>query len=226
MDDENLVLLEVEQEKIAKVADEKIVIYDEKEKVRLEKLRDLKKQRILEHLMDQERRKKLEAEQKDEDRHYFANRLRNDQISSEYTKIKHQRKIDAASVHRKSLHEQIVEKKQFLKDELAESQASTRNWDQDVAKKEDKHFFNYAVDLMGDAQAKERNTLPIIKSLTKYKKHNFLDIQIYQHPHVISNVPISGDNYQIDPNFSKTKSKKRIKYELEELKMMNPYRRY
>ena len=225
VDNKNLAELEVEQEKIAKVAEEKIVIYDEKERKRVEKVRELKKQRILEHLEEQERRKKERAVQDDEDRHYYANRLRNDHISTEYTKIKHQRKVDANSIHRHFLNLQIDEKQKNTEAEIANSQASTRKWDQDEAKKEDKHYFNYAVDVLHDAQAKERNTLPIIKSLSKYKKQNFLDIEIFQHPHVISNVPI-GDNYQTDPNFSKTKSKKRIKYELEELKMMNPYRRY
>lgn len=224
VNNQNLAELEVEQEKIEKVAEEKLVIYDEKEKKRMEKIRELKKKRILEHLEEQERRKKEKAVQEDEDRHYCANRIRNDHISNEYTKIKHQRKVDANAIHRKILNLQIDEKKKFTEAELAESQASTRKWDQDEANKEDKHYFNYAVDVLHDAQAKERNTLPIIKSLSKYKKHNFLDIEVFQYPHVISNVPI-GDNYQTDPNFSKIKSKKRIKYELEELKMMNPYRR-
>ncbi|CAO1359251.1 unnamed protein product [Diamesa hyperborea] len=87
----------------------------------------------------------------------------------------------------------------------------------------DEKFFKYADELLLDAEKKGRPTLPIIKTLSAYKKRHFLDIKFQELPHVISNVPI-GENWQLQSENIQRKSKARIKQENDDLRLVNPYR--
>lgn len=211
--------LKIEQENIERVSQEKLLILDEKEKQKIEQLRKMKEQRILEHLADQERRKKESDEKKEDDKYYFKQRIRNDKISKEYTKIKYVKKAEKVKENRKFLVDQIKEKQQ----QEAQAKIEKRKFDKSKLEAQDKKFYNYAEELCQDAMAKERPTFPLIKSVQQYKRHNHLDVKYRELPHVISNVPI-GRAYQIEETPNAKKSKTRIRYELDQMKMMNPYR--
>lgn len=219
LDIENKKKLLKEQEMIEKQKVEKLAIYDEKEKMRLEHIQKMKESRIQDHLADKERRKKEAAEKKEEDLCYFQNRIKNDKISKEYTKAKFEKKVDACKENRQFLVKQIIENQEQEDKDLKEK----REFDKAKVEKMDKQYFSYSKDLIEDAKNKDRPTLPLIKTVTQYKKHNFLDIKVRELPHVISNVPI-GRAYQIEETPNRTKSKFRIRYDKDHLKMLNPYR--
>jgi hypothetical protein len=219
LDVENKIKLIKEQEWIEKIKAEKLKILEEKEKTRLEDLNALKEERAGHHQADRERLKEQELEKKKEDLQYFQNRVKNDKVSQEYTKVKFQKKCENCRENRQFLIQQIIENNDK---EIAEK-LERQKFDKSEVENMDKQYFSYSQELIDDAKAKDRPTLPILKTIHQYKKHNFLDIKVHQLPHVISNVPI-GRAYQIEETPNVVKSKFRIRYEADHAKMTNPYR--
>ena len=215
--DENIQLLVKEQEMIEKVRIQKLKELEESDKKSAEHIETLKKQRLEENARFIAEIKKQKAEQKVEDRFYFENRLKNDAISMEYSKLKKTKKIKNAQTNIKFLRNQVRELNEAQRQEREDNKKYI------IHDTSDEKFFKYADELLLDAEKKGRPTLPIIKTLSAYKKRHFLDIKFQELPHVISNVPI-GENWQLQSENIQRKSKARIRQEKDDIRMVNPYR--
>ncbi|CAO1319182.1 unnamed protein product [Diamesa serratosioi] len=215
--EENIKVLVKEQEMIEKVRIQKLKELEECDKKNAEHIETLKKQRLEENARFIAEIKKQKAEQKVNDRFYFESRLKNDAISFEYSKLKKAKKIQNAQTNIKFLRNQVRE--------LHETQRQERedNKKYIIHDTNDEKFFKYADELLVDAEKKGRPILPIIKTLSAYKKKHFLDIKFHELPHVISNVPI-GENWQLQTENIQHKSKARIKQEKDDIRLVNPYR--
>jgi hypothetical protein len=88
--------------------------------------------------------------------------------------------------------------------------------------KSDEKFFDYAKDLMDEAIKKNRPIKPIEEAVKVYKIRQGIDIKQKTRPHEISNVPIEMEIQKIETHVGK--SKRMLKYEEDEKKMVNVYR--
>jgi hypothetical protein len=212
--------LREEQKMIIKVHVEKEKILDkieEKAKDKKEFLKNDRKQDYKQSLQAAEVKKAL---RKEEDKEYFKNRIMNDVVSFEYSKMKKEAK-----------KKRIMENLSFLKQQDKELRVETKREREDGFREfnkkidedtTDQKFFDYAKDLLDDAQSKNRPLKPIHQVTKAYKNLYFIDIVKRLRPHEISNVPIEMEIHKIECN--RGKSKRRIKYEKGEELLKNAYR--
>lgn len=200
----------LEKEKILDKVDVKLK--DKKEFLKTDRMQDYEQS-----LKTAEARRSL---RKEEDKEYFKNRITNDAVSLEYKKLKKVQK-----------DKRIMENLDFLKKQARELRLQTRQERDDDMRtfnkkfsddNTDQKFFEYANDLLEDAQSKGRPTKPIHQVTKAYKNLHFIDIKKRTRPHEISNVPIDMLIHTVDSN--KGKTKQRIKYEKNEKLLGNAYR--
>lgn len=213
-------LLVDEQRAIEKVRQQKELLQDERELQAKDKKEFLKNDRMQDYEQSLKTAQVKKDILKEEDREYFKTRTINDKVSLEYSKIKKQLK-----------EKKIMENLDFLKQQAKELRVNTRQERADEIKEfnqkiaddtTDQKFFEYANDLLDDAQIKNRPTKPIHQVTKHYKNRHFIDIQKRTRPHEISNVPIDMVIQTAEGN--KGKTKRRIKYEKDEKLMTNAYR--
>lgn len=212
--------LREEQKMIEKVHEAKEKILDkieDKAKDKKEFLKSDRKQDYHQSLQAAEVKKSL---RKEEDKEYFKNRIMNDVVSYEYVKMKkatkERRTMENLNFLKQQAKELRVETKRERDDEIKEF---NKKIDEDTT---DQKFFDYANDLLSDAQSKNRPLKPIHQVTKAYKNRHFIDIQKRLRPHEISNVPIEMEIHKIECNRGKTK--RRIKYEKDEELLANVYR--
>lgn len=212
--------LNEEQKMIEKARLQKEKVLDEVEsKIQVKKdvLKNDRSQDYHESLKTLEALKSLK---KQEDKEYFKTRIMNDVVSQEYAKIKHALKDQKVQQNLDFLKKQAKEFRQKNRQERKEDIAKfNKKINED---KTDQKFFEYANDLLEDAQGKNRPTKPIHQVIKSYKNLHFIDIIKKTRPHEISNVPINMEPLIVDGD--KGKTKRRLKYERDEKLMVNPYR--
>ena len=212
--------LRVEQKMIEKVWVEKEKILDkieEKAKEKKEFLKQDRKQDYHQSLQAAEVKKSL---QKEEDKEYFKNRILNDVVSREYAKMKTANKEKRIMANLAAVKKQAKDLRVLTKQERDhEIKEFNKKIDDDTT---DQKFFDYAKDLLDDAQSKNRPLKPIHQVLKAYKNLHFIDITKKLRPHEISNVPIEMEIQKIECNRGKTK--RRIKYEKGEELLASVYR--
>lgn len=156
----------------------------------------------------------------EEDKEYFRNRLLNDVVSRDYTKLKKEAKVKRTNENLEFLRKQAKEVRFLAKKERDdEKRVFNKKFEDDST---DEKFFNYAQDLLDDASSKNRPLKPIHVVTKHYKNLHFIDIKKKTRPHEISNVPIDMEIQRIACN--KGKTKRRIKQEKDEELMTNAYR--
>lgn len=209
-----------EQEMIEKARLRNEEILDAIEAKAVEKKEFLKNDRMQDYeqsLVTKAARKSLRIE---EEKEYFNNRIMNDVVSYEYTKMKKEMK-----------QKRVKENLDFLKKQAKDIRVQSRQEREgDIAQfnkkiaedTSDQKFFEYVNDLLEDAESKQRPTKPIHQVTKAYKNRHFIDIKKRTRPHEISNVPIEMEIHKIEGN--KGKTKRRIKYEKDEALMANAYR--
>lgn len=212
--------LREEQRWIVKIRGEKEKILDsleDKAKDKREFLKNDRKEDYRQSLQVAEKKKSLRRE---EDKVYFKNRIMNDVVSFEYVKMKKEAKekrtMENLNFLNKQARELRVETKRERDQEIEEF---NRKIEEDTT---DQKFFDYAKDLLDDAQTKNRPLKPIHQVIKAYKNLHFIDIKKRLRPHEISNVPIEMEIQKIECNRGKTK--RRIKYEKNEELLANVYR--
>lgn len=215
-----LELLIDEQKMIEKARLEKEKLQDMRESKAKDKKEFLKHDRMQDYEQSIKAACVKKALRAEEDREYFKTRNVNDKVSFEYVKMK------------KELRDKkIKENLDFLKMQAKELRMQTlqeRTDDINYFNKKiaddttDQKFFEYANDLLDDAQIKNRPTKPIHQVTKHYKNRHFIDIQKRTRPHEISNVPIDMVIQPAESN--KGKTKQRIRYEQGEKLMTNVYR--
>lgn len=160
------------------------------------------------------------AVQKEEDKEYFENRIMNDKVSHEYTRMKKQMKVKKTKENLEFLKMQAKELRNALRQERNEEINDLNiQWSEDTT---DEKFFEYAQDLLDDASSKNRPLKPIHMVTKAYKNRHFIDIKKRLRPHEISNVPIEEEIQKIESD--KGKSKRMLKYEKDEKLLASVYR--
>ncbi|XP_070493316.1 DNA ligase 1-like [Chironomus tepperi] len=212
--------LENEQKLIVEARKEKEIVLDER-KLKDKKRKDkLKMARLEDYSQSLKQAKMRKALKKEEDKFYFQTRVTNDVISKEYAVMKKKmaekntkKNLDDLKVQAKLKRDHTIVEKEKAKN------AFNKAYDED---KSDEKFFAYAKDLIEEALKKNRPVKPIDEALKVYKTRQGINAKQKTRPHEISNVPIEMEIQRIETNFGK--SKRMLKYEEDEKKMVNVYR--
>lgn len=214
--------LRVEQKMIEDARLEKEKILDSLDEKHKAKRIFLKSDRMQDYNQSLQTAAEKIALKKEEDKEYFKNRIMNDVVSSEYSKMKREIKEKRTNENISFLKKQAKEiRLQNKKERDDDIRAFNKKIEDDPS---DQKFFDFAQDLLDDAQSKNRPLKPVFQVIKSYKNRHFIDIKKKTRPHEISNVPIGPLEPQIVEN-EKGKSKRRIKYEQgEKLIQHNAYR--
>ncbi|KAM7350722.1 uncharacterized protein ACRADG_009206 [Cochliomyia hominivorax] len=157
---------------------------EEQEKVRKDKA--AKQARIEAYLKEMQDKKDKLRRQEEEKRFDMAQRFKNDEINSIFTEKQNAEKIRQFQEIRSQLNKQIEDNK---KQQTVKKQAALTCSNNEV-EKEHKFFFEYARNLMEDAQQKGRPLYPFVKVVHQYKRENQIDCDRKIAKHLQSNVPI------------------------------------
>lgn len=195
---------------------------DKREQDRIDHDKKMKALRIQQHLEDIEKDKRKKADKLEELRWAVANRIKNEEVNEDF--VKSQKRYQCNKIHetRCILVKQMAENEKKRKEEREEDLSFLNSEYVD----DDKYFFEYANQLIEDAKAKGRPILPLMKAIDQYKKDNFSNDPKQVPPHLESNVPIehpcSFEDAQpkVIRNIDQAPI---IKYELDELKKLNPF---
>lgn len=212
--------LKVEQKLIEKNRVEKEKLLDEREVKAKERKEKLKVERLEDYSQSLRNAAKRIATKKEEDKEYFKNRVMNDEISHEYTRM---RKELQAKKTRETLEGFKLAAKELRQQQRVEKMEDKKRFNEDYDRDTtDQKFFDYAKDLIDDAAKKNRPTKPIMQAIKTFKNRRCIDIAKKTRPHEISNVPIEMEIQKMEND--RGKSKRRLKYERDERKMVNVYR--
>ncbi|XP_050070339.1 trichohyalin [Anopheles maculipalpis] len=181
-----------EERNQARAAEEKDRIATIKEREQTEQQKQLKAARMQAHLDEIEWQRQREAEEAVLTRREYEERLRNIDVTFGFDRHKVTDKTIKTYAQRKLLLGQMVEKEVRERRE-ADTTAELR-YAREHADKENRHFLQYAQDLISDAKVKGRPILPLLKTVQSYKRehfHDFKDADVVPQ-HLLSRVPINN----------------------------------
>lgn len=144
---------------------------EEQEKVRKDKA--AKQARIEAYLREMEEHKQAQRRTNEEKRFEMAQRFKNAEINSIFAQRERQERITNAQNVRSFLDHQVQENQ---RNQMVQKMANIACKD-DTVEKEHKFFFEYARDLMDDAQQKGRPLYPFVKAVQQYKRENQIDCE-------------------------------------------------
>ncbi|XP_061394720.1 trichohyalin-like [Musca vetustissima] len=144
---------------------------EEQEKIRKDKA--AKKARIEAYLKEMEQQKEARRRADEEKRFEMAQRFKNEEVNQKFAEKQQQERLANAREMREFLHKQIEENQ---RNRLAQKQANI-TCNEDKADQEDKFFFDYAKNLIEDAQQKGRPLYPFAKAVNEYKKENDIECE-------------------------------------------------
>uniref|UniRef100_A0A182Q3P7 Trichohyalin-plectin-homology domain-containing protein n=1 Tax=Anopheles farauti TaxID=69004 RepID=A0A182Q3P7_9DIPT len=181
-----------EERNQARAAEDKDRIASIKEREQTEQQKQLKAARMQAHLDEIEWQRQREAEEAVLTRREYEERLRNIDVTFGFDRHKVTDKTFKTYAQRKLLLGQMVEKEVRERRE-ADTTAELR-YAREHADKENRHFLQYAQDLISDAKVKGRPILPLLKTVQSYKRehfHDFKDADVVPQ-HLLSRVPINN----------------------------------
>jgi len=212
--------IENEQKLIEKARLEKEIVLDERELKDKKRRENLKIERLEDYSQSLKQAKTRKALIKEENKAYFQTRVINDVISRDYALM---RKEMAEKKTKEILDNLKIQAKLKQENNIIEKvkakNAFNKVYHED---KSDEKFFAYAKDLMEEATTKNRPVKPIEEAVKVYKTQQGIDVKQKVRPHEISNVPIEMEIQKIETHVGK--SKRMLKYEEDERKMINVYR--
>ncbi|XP_055604788.1 trichohyalin-like [Uranotaenia lowii] len=208
---------------------------DKRERERIEAERKMKAARIQAHIQEIEWKKLQETEQAILDRKEMADRIKNVEVTYDFDSRKVTNHTKKAHVQRKLLLDQMDERIDREKQE-ADTRAELE-YMRNSAEKENRHFLQYADELVNEAQSKGRPVLPLLKTVNNYKREHYFDFKEknFVPRHLVSRVPINNNGVQQtqcepyipDPaiiEMTLAMPPIRMRYNPEQLKNMNPYK--
>ncbi|XP_058116682.1 trichohyalin-like [Anopheles ziemanni] len=181
-----------EERNLQRAAEEKDRRASQREREQGEQQRQLKAARIQAHLDEIEWQRQREAEEAVLTRREYEERLKNVDVTFGFDRRKVADQTVRAHTQRRLLLDQIGEKETRERRE-ADTTAELR-YAKDNAERENKHFLQYAQDLISDAKVKGRPILPLLKTVQSYRKehfHDFKDADVVPQ-HLLSRVPINN----------------------------------
>ncbi|XP_040167114.1 trichohyalin [Anopheles arabiensis] len=179
-----------EERNQARAAEEKDRIASIKEREQTEQQRQLRAARMQAHLDEIEWQRQREAEEAVLTRREYEERLRNIDVTFGFDRHKVADKTVKTYAQRKLLLGQMVEKE--VRERREADTAAELRYAKEHADKENRHFLQYAQDLISDAKVKGRPILPLLKTVQSYKRehyHDFKEADVLPQ-HLLSRVPI------------------------------------
>uniref|UniRef100_A0A182SA23 Trichohyalin-plectin-homology domain-containing protein n=1 Tax=Anopheles maculatus TaxID=74869 RepID=A0A182SA23_9DIPT len=184
--------LALEERNQARAAEEKDRIATIKEREQTEQQKQLKAARMQAHLDEIEWQRQREAEEAVLTRREYEERLRNIDVTFGFDRHKVTDKTIKTYAQRKLLLGQMVEKE--VRERRETDTTAELRYAREHADKENRHFLQYAQDLISDAKVKGRPILPLLKTVQSYKRehfHDFKDADVVPQ-HLLSRVPINN----------------------------------
>ncbi|XP_058813199.1 golgin subfamily A member 6-like protein 26 [Topomyia yanbarensis] len=224
-------LLAAEEKNREKAIQQKVAVADERERKKIESDKQQKAARIQAHLDEMNWQKARIAEQKVLERKEMADRLKNVDVTFGFDQRKVTNKTIKTHAHRKLLLDQIEERR--TRENVESDTRAELQYMRNSAEKENRHFINYAEELITDSKGKGRPVLPLLRTVGNYKREHYLDHREKEFTprHLVSNVPINNKSidqkYIHDPaiiEMTPAMPPIRVRYEPEQLKNMNPYK--
>uniref|UniRef100_A0A1A9WVN4 Trichohyalin-plectin-homology domain-containing protein n=1 Tax=Glossina brevipalpis TaxID=37001 RepID=A0A1A9WVN4_9MUSC len=166
---------------------------EEKEKIRKDKAS--KQARIQAYLKETQEQKEIQRKLEERKRFEMAQRYKNAEVDYQFNEAEKLEKANRVQEMRNQLREQIEDNKR-----IAEKQAAERTCVEHEIEKEHKFFFEYARNLMDDAQKKGRPLFPFIKVVQQYKRDNMIECERKTPKHLQSQINIGVQ----EPGTSKT----------------------
>ncbi|XP_075157085.1 uncharacterized protein LOC142230334 [Haematobia irritans] len=157
---------------------------EEQEKIRKDKA--AKQARIEAYLREMEEQKEAKRRAEEEKRFEIAQRFKNEEVNRNFVIREKEKMLDNARTMRSFLDQQIEENQRH---KVAEKQANI-TCHQESVDKEDKFFFEYARNLIEDAQQKGRPLYPFVKAVQQYKKENEINCERKVPPHMATKITI------------------------------------
>ena len=201
-----------EEQRRLKIEAEKNDIFDKHEREKIEQQKRAKAARIQYHLEEIERQRLKEAVIAEEKAVDVKSRLKNVDVTFEQNRVFALTTTEKTNKHKKSLLDQMEDR--YNRDKQERNTIAELNYMKAQTAKENRHFMNYANELIGDAKTKNRPVLPLLKAVENYKYENYHDFNERKPTprHLKTRIPI-------DKSASRTRS---LKYEMNELKSLNP----
>lgn len=140
------------------------------EQAKLERTKRIKAARIQAHINEMAQAKQLMQQKKDEQQWDMANRYRNEDVNAAYDK---QCKDE---LRMKQCNYNAVLQQQMAQNVTTSQDRFVRDVFEETHGKDDDHFFEYAQELVDDAEAKKRPIMPLLRAVGKYKIENGLDL--------------------------------------------------
>ncbi|XP_013104434.2 trichohyalin [Stomoxys calcitrans] len=161
---------------------------EEQEKIR--KDRAAKQARIEAHMREMQELKDAQLRADEEKRFEIAQRLKNEEVNFNFVAKERQDILENVREIRSFLDKQIEENHRNRLNEKQQSIEKTSKHYTDNAEQEDKFFFEYARDLMKDAQQKQRPLYPFVKAVQHYKKHHEINCERKVPPHMVTKLTV------------------------------------
>uniref|UniRef100_A0A034VQ55 trichohyalin n=1 Tax=Bactrocera dorsalis TaxID=27457 RepID=A0A034VQ55_BACDO len=169
---------------------------EEQEKIRKDKA--AKQARIEAYMRELQQQKEAKRRSDEEKRYDMATRFKNCEVNRLFEETQKQQRLAKMQDTRKTLHEQMEQKKRNEK----EDKELMRTCESNNEEREDKFFFEYARNLMEDAHKKDRPLYPFVKVVQQYKRDRGIDCERKTPKHLLSQVYIGtrqpGDSKQND----------------------------
>ncbi|XP_073830770.1 uncharacterized protein [Musca autumnalis] len=179
---------------------------EEQEKIRKDKA--AKKARIEAYMREMEQQKEAQRRAEEAKRFEMAQRFKNEEVNQKFLEKQQQERLANAREMREFLNKQIEENQ---RNKLAQRQASI-TCNEDKTEQEDKFFFEYAKNLIEDAQQKGRPLYPFAKAVYEYKKENDIECERKVPRHMETHISIgrakpneAASNDKDDKKTSKTR---------------------
>lgn len=144
---------------------------EEQEKIRKDKA--AKQARIEAYMREMQELKEAKRRADEERRFDMAQRFKNSEVNENFAEKERQERLAKACEMRSFLSKQMEENQ---RNKQAQKQANITS-NTDSVEREDKFFFEYARNLMEDAQQKGRPLYPFVKAVQHYKKDNSIDCE-------------------------------------------------
>lgn len=187
-----------------------------KERAEVERKKRLKAQRIQIHIEEMQAEKQRKEEREKERKEEVKERLENDQVTREFAREQKLKRTQQAAELRSKLAAQWEEKCQTEREIKAGVQLfSNRQCD---FSRDHRDFVRFAGDALQVARQRELPVQPFVKAIESYSRENFVEEKPLL-PHLrVCQPPVYYDR----PELPAINDKETIRYNIEQLKSLNP----
>lgn len=145
--------------------------FQRQEQEKLERTKRIKAARIQAHIKEMEQSKRQMQNRNDERQWDMANRFRNEEVNAAYDRQCKEERVQKQRDYNAAIQQQMAQNVITDQDRFVENVFEAE------AVKDDIKFFEYAQELVTEAETKKRPIGPILRVVEKYKKENGLVVE-------------------------------------------------